>query len=338
MVAVVVACFLYALWNRGIDGSIELAGVEHGEGFGAGTFPDALPPGTPFEWDRVFADVRFEAAHPPRGPARATARIGKTAIDVGAGLVPRSGHSRKVELTQQGRGPVVIRDWVHEEGDPLGLFRRRWMADGIELTVLLPQFASLRPTPTVREQEAVATAPRSGHGTEIFGVREYRPGDALRRIHWRSTARRGELVVREFEPPGVQNLGIFLDPDPAGDEVADQLARLAASEAWDCLRAGGRVTMWAPGCEPSRPDEERNLLALLDWLARYPNRSDEAPAAPPRVGDAIAVTGSGDARVVAAVEDVRARGGNVRAWVVGDAALDSDIDVERAGLDWPLQP
>ncbi len=179
------------------------------------------------------------------------------------------------------------------------------------------------------------TAPRAGSGTEILGVREYRPGDPLRRIHWRSTARRGELIVREFEPPGTQNLGLFLDPSPQDDVAADQVARIAASEVWDCLRAGGRVTLWAPGCEPTRPDEERNLLALLEWLARYPNPADDA-VPPPLVGDAIAIATQSDARLLDAVEDVRAHGGSVRAWVVGDAALESDIDVERAELAWPL--
>ena len=91
-------------------------------------------------------------------------------------------------------------------------------------------------------------------------------GDPLRRIHWRSTARRGELIVREFEPPGVQNVGIFLDPDPTSEAGADQVARIAASEALECLRAGGRVTMWAPGCEATRPDEARNFLACAAFL------------------------------------------------------------------------
>ena len=59
--------------------------------------------------------------------------------------------------------------------------------------------------------------------TSIVGQwdhREYRPGDPLRRIHWRSSARHGELIVREFEPPGVQTLGIFCDPSPSTPEVA----------------------------------------------------------------------------------------------------------------------
>jgi len=200
--------------------------------------------------------------------------------------------------------------------------------------LVLPRFTSLRAQPLVRELEASVTAPRSGYGSEVFGVRQYQPGDPLRRIHWRSTARRGDLIVREFEPPGVQNLGIFLDPDPPELAAADQLARIAASEAYDCLRAGGRVTLWAPGCEPSAPDEERNLMALLQWLARYPNPSADA-GPPPLAGAAVAITTRSDGRLLEAIEDVRTHGGPVRAWVVGEAALESDIEVERAGLGWP---
>src|SRR5437762_1096197 len=137
-----------------------------------------------------------------------------------------------------------------------------------------------------------------------------------------------------FSPPGVQNLGIFLDPNPPEQAAADQVARIAASEAWDCLRAGGRVTLWAPGCEPSQPDEERDLVALLRWLARYPKRSVEA-GPPPLVGAAVAVTTQSDRRLLDAIEEVRTHGGPVRAWVVGEAALQSDIEVERAGLGWP---
>jgi uncharacterized protein (DUF58 family) len=170
----------------------------------------------------------------------------------------------------------------------------------------------------------------------MFGVREYRPGDPLRRIHWRSSARHGELIVREFEPPGVQTLGIFCDPSPPTREAADQIARLAASEAWDCVRAGGRVVLWAPGSEPSAPSESRSLWALLEWLARYPNRSDGVAALAPRVGDAIAVVAAANAEIDDALETIRQRGGMVRAWAVGDAQMVSDVPTQRAGLDWPL--
>jgi len=139
-----------------------------------------------------------------------------------------------------------------------------------------------------------------------------------------SLRRRGANVERTLA------LERSVEPQP----YAAQVARIAASEAYDCLRAGGRVTLWAPGCEPSQPEEERNLLALLQWLARYPKRvADAGP--PPLAGAAVAVTTRSERRLLDAVEDIRTRGGPVRAWVVGEAVLQSDIEVERTGLEWP---
>jgi hypothetical protein len=141
-------------------------------------------------------------------------------------------------------------------------------------------------------------------------------------------------VVREFEPPGIQTLGIFVDPKPPSVEVADQIARIAASEAWDCIREGGRVVLWGPGLEPTQPSEARSLWALLEWLARYPI-AGFAGTSPPSGEEVVAVT-AGDPEILDALEGVKARGGRVRAWVVGDAELDIDAGVERVGTSWPL--
>jgi uncharacterized protein (DUF58 family) len=133
----------------------------------------------------------------------------------------------------------------------------------------------------------------------------------------------------------VQTLGIFCDPAPPTPEVADQIARLAASEAWDCIREGGRVILWAPGQESSRPNEARSLWALLEWLARYP-RAGASEDAPTQVSDAVGVTAGDAAAITDALETVRRRGGRIRAWVVGDAQVDLDAPVRRVGTDWPL--
>jgi uncharacterized protein (DUF58 family) len=314
---------------------MRIVAVAHAEDFGPDGPAEQVARDAAFEGDGLRVEIGVESPRGTRGPARASGGIGGTAVTVATGVVTRAGCREERLLPPLRRGAVTADDWTLDTGDPLGLFRRRTLGEDAELALVLPRFASLHAQPPVRELEAVVTAPRAGSGTEIFGVREYRPGDPLRRIHWRSTARRGELIVREFEPPGVQNLGIFLDPYPPTDGAADQVARLAASEAWDCLRGGGRVTLWAPGCEPSRADEDRNLLALLEWLARYPERTAE-DTPPPAVGDAVAVTAASDRGLIDAIELVRSRGGDVRAWVVGDAILDADLPVERAGLEWPL--
>ena len=333
--ALVLVSFVYAAWNRGFSLDATLAGIRRASGFDAEGLAEEVAQDEPFELDRFRIQITIGSRRGTRGPARAYGKVGVTSMSIAAGVVPRSGgHTEQLLPQPSRRGPVEMSDWWLQSGDPLGLFKRIKRGKDGEVALVLPRFTSLRAQPLVRELEAAVTAPRAGYGTEVFGVRPYQPGDPLRRIHWRTTARRGELIVREFEPPGVQNLGIFLDPSPPEQAAADQVARIAASEAWDCLRAGGRVTLWAPGCEPSRPDEERNLLALLQWLARYPKRSVDA-GPPPPVGAAVAVTTKSDSRLLDAIEDVRTHGGPVRAWVVGEAALQSDIEVERAGLGWP---
>jgi uncharacterized protein (DUF58 family) len=131
--------------------------------------------------------------------------------------------------------------------------------------------------------------------------------------------------VREYEPPGQQTLSIVLDPAPATTEIADQVARIAASEAWDCLREGGRVAVWAPGLEDI---QSRDLWAVLEWLARYPSGPSGAARHLPISGEELVViTASANADLPAIAD---------RVWVVGDGDVDIEAEVERVGTSWPL--
>ena len=357
--ALIVAACIYSVWNwRGLRARIGAAGTESGPHSPVDAIPEQLLrtgpiPGPIFEGDRLELELGFETTGAPRGPARLEGFIGTTQLHAATGLVPKRGWSESKVVGPLTRGPLDAKTWVLEASDPLGLFRFRRRSADAEVALVLPKFTSLAAHLEVRELEASVAAPRAGSGTEMFGVREYRPGDPLRRIHWRSSARHGELVVREYEPPGVQTLGIFCDPAPASPEVADQIARLAASEAWDCIREGGRVVLWSPGAEPSRPGEGRSFWALLEWLARYPTKSTYPLAgevrerlrvagwgscepAPTAVSDAVGVCAAAAPAITEALETVRRRGGRIRAWVIGDAELDLDAPVRRVGTAWPL--
>jgi uncharacterized protein (DUF58 family) len=358
-VALIVVSLAYVFWNRGLTGGLAVVGTESAEGSPIEQLPERILSGGPkvpvFEGDRIKVRLRIESPRGTRGPARISASIGTTQLSTATGLVRKQGWEEVRVVGPVHRGPVGVRGLTLERGDPLGFFTHHSRGVETELGFVLPRFTALAARPHVRELEASVAAPRAGSGTEMFGVREYRPGDPLRRIHWRSSARHGELIVREFEPPGVQTLGIFCDPSPPTPEAADQIARLAASEAWDCLRAGGRAILWAPGAETSLPSESRSLWALLEWLARYPtpnpagSRSERADLPTwwgghaPRVDDAIAVIATANPKIDDALETIRQRGGMVRAWVVGDAEVEfakapfsSDVSTQRAGLEWPL--
>jgi len=342
IVALVFAALLYAIWNVSrVRGTYGLAAVQFSPADSPRSeLPESILRNSPqaviFEGDQLRIRLGARTVAGARGPVRVKGRVAGAELDAASGLVPKSGWEEQRLIGPVRRGAVQATSWVLDASDPLGLFTFDVHWKDRELGVVLPRFTSLTSRPQVRELEASIAAPRAGSGTEMFGVREYRPGDPLRRIHWRSSARHGELIVREFEPPGVQTLGIFCDPSPPTLEAADQIARLAASEAWDCLRAGGRVVLWAPGAEPSPPSESRSLWALLEWLARYPKQTDGLVPLAPRVGDAIAVLATANPEIDDALATIRHRGGTVRSWVVGDADVGSDINVQRAGLEWPL--
>lgn len=343
IVALIAVSVGYAWWNRaGLHFQLRIHSSAPGPTSPLEELPDHLMRGAPvpapiFEGDGVEMELGLKTTGAPRGPARLSGFIGSDELSAGTGLVPKAGWRHRINLSGMRRGPLGAHTWVMESSDLLGLFRGRRTSPDSEVALVLPRFTSLSHRPQARELEASVAAPRAGSGTELFGVREYRPGDSLRRIHWRSSARHGELVVREYEPPGVQTLGIFCDPAPRGVEGADQVARIAASEAWDCVRSGGRVVLWGPGLAPSLPEEARSFWAMLDWLARYPTLAATGEDAdPPIVSEAVAVMGGPRREIAEALEVVHRRGGSVRAWVVGDADLDLDGPVQHVGTSWPL--
>ena len=338
--ALALAMFFYARWNaRGLRGCLRLLEVSSAEGSPVNDIPerefrDAPLPAPVFERDTIRVELEIAVADGhPRDPARIAAGIASGALEAGTGLVPSGGWRAVREHGPVTRGPIAAEHLALESSDPLGFFRSRRALPPEALTVVLPIFTSFSDRVQVREIESQLTVVRAGHGTDLYGVREYRPGDPLRRIHWKTSARRGELVVREFEPPGLRVLALLLDPEPASQAAADQLARLAASEAWDCLRAGGRVVAWSEGLEPLRIEESHSIWSVLEWLAHWPYLP-EADSQPPRVLDAIAFTDRSDGPAVDALSDLRDHGAAVRAWLVGAGVL--DVPHTTAGLEWPL--
>jgi uncharacterized protein (DUF58 family) len=319
LVALVAATGVYAMWNRrGLALRMRIAGSAPAPGSPVEDLPlhvlRAGPSPSPvFEGDGFDLEIAIVNPRGSRGPAWARGEIGARQVSAGTGLVPRGGWARVERLGAARRGAVGARGWRIYSSDPLGFFRDVRPAKDGTVALVLPRFASLTRRLPVRELETATAAPRSGSGNELFGIREYRAGDSLRRIHWRSSARHGELVVREYEPPGMQTMSIVVDPAPPNIAIADQIARIAASETWDCLREGGRVEI---GDLVSR-----DIWEVLEWLALYPqtgafesSRPDVVVTANPRLLGPAAR----------------------RNWLVGAATADEEIGYERVGTEWPL--
>lgn len=91
---------------------------------------------------------------------------------------------------------------------------------------------------------------------DVRGVRPYRPGDSPRDIHWRTTARRNMLVVREYDQTDPIHLVVILDPwVPVGDASADLEWALSAAMsvgwAWAIADEPGDLTLIVPGNPPT---------------------------------------------------------------------------------------
>lgn len=187
---------------------------------------------------------------PPRGEPPSE-RGGRAAF-----LIPRIGSGETATITYQ-RGGLrrgAYRDWpayFYSEGI-IGLARHAGRARVPSSLTVVPRYVELgnlsfvdsflHPHRTLQEVSS------KGDGTEFYGVREYRAGDPLRHVHWKTTARRGELAVREFEREVGAPLVLLLDNRAGGDrerdvEVLDCGARVAASVAYYAAHAGHPVVM-----------------------------------------------------------------------------------------------
>jgi uncharacterized protein (DUF58 family) len=122
--------------------------------------------------------------------------------------------------TPQTRGCWQLRELAIESSYPLALTRARRVieADAHAITVY-PDFVPLHWLPVRNEAhprfEQAVSARRGGHD-EFFGLKPYVPGDERRAVHWRSAARLGELIVKEYEQQQDRELWILLDLAEAG--------------------------------------------------------------------------------------------------------------------------
>lgn len=104
---------------------------------------------------------------------------------------------------------------------------------------------------------------RRGAGPEVIGVREHTRGDPLRAVHWRTTARRGELVVREFAEAASPRLRVELAPAAWQVAALDTAAEATCAIASAASAAGQPVEVAADGIVLGWNRVARRHLAAL---------------------------------------------------------------------------
>ncbi len=151
-----------------------------------------------------------------RRPTRLTVKGKRLQV---ANMRPRQTKTIKYRVIFEMRGYYPLGPTVLETGDVFGLHRRhRVIGNPVYIMVypkILPlpkyDFSSRRPIGEVRLQNRLFEDP-----TRTAGVRPYMAGDPLSRIHWRATARTGQLHSRIFEPTSLAGATILVDFHSAG--------------------------------------------------------------------------------------------------------------------------
>ncbi|HEX9064080.1 MAG TPA: DUF58 domain-containing protein [Streptosporangiaceae bacterium] len=195
---------------------------------------------------RPLRGVIRDGWRPSAGAAPARATIS---------LPPGGRGSLTTTLTPQRRGDVAAGPVTVRSLGPLGLAGRQRSVPAPCTVRVLPAFLSRKHLPEklarLRELDGQHRSMLRGQGTEFDSLREYVLGDDVRSIDWRSTARRGDVLVRTWRPERDRRIVIVLDTGRTSAGRVGGLPRLDASMdaalllAALAVRAGDRVDLIA---------------------------------------------------------------------------------------------
>jgi uncharacterized protein (DUF58 family) len=195
---------------------------------------------------------------------------------------------------------------------PFALFRKSRDVDAALDVLVYPARVSVpRPSPRTTAR-GDSTANRLGRRGEFFGLRERRAGDDRRDVHWRSSARTGRLLVREYEDELSRRVTIGVDnalPEavreavhdgaltPAAEAQVSAIERaisVAASLAAVYLELGWTVELCARGCHVAAGSGRMHEAKIGRALALLPYVSDDVAFTPiPARVESVLVTGRG---------------------------------------------
>jgi len=202
---------------------------------------------------------------------------GRMEMSVGAGRaefpIPSLGegaeHDELFSVPTERRAVIPVGPVLSVRGDPIGLCRTEKIWTGIEELFVHPRISPLDRLGSglLKDLEGQTTQDLSNSDVAFHTLREYVPGDDRRHIHWKTTARLGKMMVRQFVDTRRSHLALIVSTDRADYANEDEFelaVSLAASLGIRTLRDEQTVSVVAGG--KSLPSE--NGQRLLDAFAR----------------------------------------------------------------------
>lgn len=185
---------------------------------------------------------------------------GHRASNVVPPMRPRREFQWHIETPCRVRGEFALGPMTLVSGDPFGLFLLARHIPAMERVIVYPAVVPVDkfslPIGALSGGETQAEVTQQVT-TNAAGVREYVPGDSINRIHWKATARRGKLIVKEFE----------LDPIVDIWMVVDFAARSLVEDP--LMERVGRVGTVIPNAFTLPPSTEEYSVVVAASLAQY---------------------------------------------------------------------
>lgn len=174
--------------------------------------------------------------------------------------------------------------WLCSNG-PFGFFTTKRRLDVPSSLLIYPQYHPLRQLNTLERREfGQGQTAKVGLGTQVIGTREYRSGDSLRQVHWRSTARRNQLVVKEFSDDDQLTLTVVLDLEVGSNlgrgkiSTFETAVRLAASFGYYATSKNIPFFLVGASQRGAPPKGALSWWAILNYLAKVKNDGDTSLA------------------------------------------------------------
>jgi uncharacterized protein (DUF58 family) len=249
----------------------------------------------------------------------------------------------EIEVLPKRRGVLHFQNTVMAGTDPLGLFRqltRKPLPD--KLLILpkryaIPHFAM--PGNMRYQQGGVALAAAVGESEEFVSLRDYRPGDPMRHIHWRSWARLGKPIVKEFQDEFFVRHALILDTfdTAAYSERFEEAVSVAASFACsiqtqdsllDLMFVGAQAYCFTAGRGLAHTEQMLEILAAVNVCLDKPFESlgNVVIEHVPVVSGCICVLLKWDEARQEFIEKLRALNVPVSVFVIGHAGAPDILD------------
>lgn len=199
-------------------------------------------------------------------------------------LLPFQRVRRRLTVVCDHRGDHAFGPARLSSGDPFGLHRRSRRVEQQQQLLVYPKLFGLESFPVASRVplgELRARITLIDDPSRVAGVRDYRPGDPLRHIDWRATARANGLLVREFEQTATVRAAVFVDmrrrlfgPPGSIDDVLEFTIAVGASIVSTLVERGVATGLYASGLVDGHPivrepgSSPAALPAMLELLAR----------------------------------------------------------------------